>query len=95
MDTKYDRGWENLPFNALSVVFEKIGPDGILVSAQFVCRRWWILSQDPRTWKRISFNERFYRLPHGCCHNEKLFVAAVDRTDGGLLEFSQEFDATD
>lgn len=84
-----ERRWDDLPWDALSIVFEKIGCFQILVSAQFVCRQWWSLSRDPRVWSLFDIYsfKNLPAVPYSLDNDlYNIIKVLVDRADGCLLE---------
>lgn len=91
------RNWADLPWSLLSIIFEKIGTENILQSAQLVCREWWLLAHEPYLYRRIVIlgNRQRRKSPVSQRHWLNIALAAVDRSAGCLVEFALFQKATD
>ncbi|XP_040382662.1 LOW QUALITY PROTEIN: putative F-box/LRR-repeat protein 9 [Oryza brachyantha] len=74
------RDWSELPPDALSVVFAKLGAVEILMGAGLVCRSWLRAGKQPRLWRRVDMAHHHA----ACC---AMANVAVDLSDGRLEVF--------
>lgn len=79
--------WAEIPTDALSVIFQKLGALNVLVSGQAVCRPWRQLALDPTQefWRCIDMR-RLKTTTSSPSKAERLARAAVDRSGGNIEE---------
>ncbi|KMZ59520.1 hypothetical protein ZOSMA_67G00120 [Zostera marina] len=93
------RDWTDLPWDILSEIFNKIGTLGVFMSAQFVCRDWWKLANEPRMYRYVDIKYKDWTLylrdfdstdvffMSFASKVELLGLAAIDRSSSYLVEF--------
>ncbi|KAL0746400.1 hypothetical protein Bca101_028402 [Brassica carinata] len=86
MKPEQPRNWAELPPELISSILLRLNSIEILETAQKVCRSWRRVCKDPSMWRKIDMDNdgdlgsMGYDLEIMCRH-------AVDRSQGGLLEY--------
>ncbi|KAL5730125.1 hypothetical protein ACHQM5_002990 [Ranunculus cassubicifolius] len=89
--------WVDLPRDVLILIFAKLGAFDILFSAQMVCSSWWELSKDPQFFRCIDMCDNTLWRYWGSTKEwviQRIAMQAVDRSCGGLVEFSIRYFGT-
>jgi hypothetical protein len=82
------RDWSQLPLDALSSVFVRVGAVDVLMGAGLVCRSWLQAAKVPDVWRVLNMENHdvlFYKSEPVLLAMAK---AAVDRSDGQLRVFA-------
>ncbi|KAL6658887.1 hypothetical protein ACP70R_002927 [Stipagrostis hirtigluma subsp. patula] len=84
-----DRDWSELPLDALSVVFIKLGAMEVLMGASLVCRSWVEAARLPDVWRSVKMKHDIFEKYR---HRRRDVISAmakvaVDRSSGQLDEF--------
>uniref|UniRef100_A0A0E0J4M6 F-box domain-containing protein n=1 Tax=Oryza nivara TaxID=4536 RepID=A0A0E0J4M6_ORYNI len=92
------RDWSELPADALSVVFAKVGAVEVLAGAGLACRSWLDAARVPELWRAVDMLRGAVRCLH-LGQDRDLMCAmakvAVDRSGGRLEVFKGEDFVTD
>ncbi|XP_057763925.1 F-box protein SKIP19-like [Salvia miltiorrhiza] len=78
--------WIELPGDVTANIMQRLGAEGMLMSAQQVCRTWWKVCKDPAMWRVIDL-----RNPYYVEETEKYTAMcrrAVDRSQGQLVDLT-------
>lgn len=51
------RKWEDLDFDCLVDIFERLDMESLLLGVPFVCKSWYKASRSPSCWQHIDFGE--------------------------------------
>lgn len=86
------RNWLELPSDLTSSILQRLGTEGVLVSARKVCKTWRTICSDPAMWRVVNLGHSDFESE---LEMEKLAKKAVDLSCGQLLEFSVQDFASD
>ncbi|XP_042067452.1 putative F-box protein At4g05475 [Salvia splendens] len=81
--------WTDLPGDLTANILRRLGPSGMLFTAQRVCNAWWKASKDPALWRVIDFSDPIqgkwtHKYTAMCRH-------AVDLSQGQLVDLTVQY----
>ncbi|WOG89644.1 hypothetical protein DCAR_0208882 [Daucus carota subsp. sativus] len=86
--------WLQLPYDVTINIFRKLGAVEILLNARKVCKAWHNICKEPFLWIVTSMHHDVDYGKFEPAHLDLICMAAVDRSQGQLLDVSIEFLAT-
>ena len=86
--------WLQLPYDVTINIFRKMGAVEILLNARKVCKAWHDICKEPFLWTVTSMHHDPNYGKFEPAHLDLICMAAVDRSQGQLLDVSIEFLAT-
>ena len=89
------RDWSELPMDAFSVIFAKLGAIELLMGAGLVCHSWLHAAKLPHLWQCVEMvHHEALSLKEPIVMSE-MARAAVDRSDGRLEAFEGQWFVND
>ena len=93
--TQPTRDWSELPLDALSSIFSKVGLVDLLMGAGLVCHSWLEAAKQPDLWRSVQMRHHHKLLDMNAGDLCEMLKVAVDRSDGRMEVFVGDWFLTD